>query len=85
MERNFFTHFIVRYGKIFIEVLDEEDLVIRSETTADDIDEWDSLTHIQLIIAIEIFFDIKFTASEIHSYLNVDEMCKAIESKTEHT
>ena len=66
---------------IFREVLDNEDIVLHAETTADDIEEWDSLTHIQLIVAIEKHFKIRFTTAEITSFKNVGEMCEAISKK----
>ena len=67
--------------KIFIEVLDEEVLDIQMKTTADDIDEWDSLNHIQLIVGIERHFKIRFSSSEMQTYSNVGEMIEGIHEK----
>ena len=66
---------------IFIEITDNPSIVLKPETTSDDIEEWDSLTHIQLVVAIEKHFNINFTAEEIGGYNNVGEMCKGIEKK----
>ena len=66
---------------IFIDVLDNAEIKINRETTADDIEEWDSLTHIQLVVAIEKHFKIRFTAAEINSFQNVGEMCVGIHKK----
>ena len=72
-----------QFNSIFCEVLDDEDIVLKEETTAEDIDEWDSLTHIQLIVAIEKHFDVKFKAIEIEQYRNVGDMCKGVAEKLE--
>lgn len=69
---------LVNVEEIFQDVLDNEDIVLTMDTVADDIEEWDSLSHIQLIVAIEKKFKIKFTSKEILSWQNVGEMIEAI-------
>jgi len=66
---------------IFRDVLDNEDILLVDDTTANDVEEWDSLTHIQLIVAIEKHFKIKFTSMEILSWKNVGEMVDCINRK----
>lgn len=63
---------------IFRDILDNETITVSPETTADDIEEWDSLSHIQLIVALEKHFKIKFTTQEITSYKNVGDMAESI-------
>jgi len=63
---------------VFRIVLDNESIVLTPETTANNIDEWDSLTHIQLIVAIEKQFKIKFTSKEMLSWNNVDDIVSCI-------
>jgi len=66
---------------IMQDVFDDESIVIDETSTADDVDGWDSLTHIQLIVAIEKHFKIKFTSKEILSWKDVGEMLEGISSK----
>jgi acyl carrier protein len=72
---------IKKVNAIFIDILDNEAIEINNNTTATDVEEWDSLTHIQLVVAIEKYFKIRFTSSEIQNFKNVGEMCQAIKTK----
>ena len=67
---------------IFRDILDNDEIELSESTVADDIDEWDSLTHIQLVVAIEKEFGIKFTSREILSWNNVGDMIKTIRNKS---
>ncbi len=71
-----------KLNEIFIDVLDlEDEIELTDETSANDIEEWDSLSHIQLIVAIEKAFGIKFTSLEIMKWRNVGEMVNSMEEK----
>lgn len=72
---------LARVQEIFRDILDEESIILTRETTANDVDEWDSLSHIQLIVAIEKSFKIKFSSREILSWKDVGEMVDNINSK----
>lgn len=67
---------------IFRDILDEEQLVLTDNTTAENVDGWDSLSHIQIVVAIEKHFKFRFTSKEILSWANVGEMMNCILSKT---
>lgn len=72
---------IAKVTTIFKDILDDDSIVLNESTTAADVEEWDSLNHIQLIVAIEKQFKIKFTAPEIQGFKNVGDMCNAILKK----
>ena len=63
---------------IFIDVLEDEDIELSYNTTSDDIESWDSLNHIVLIVEIEKEFNFKFKLEEIQSFKNISEMCDII-------
>ena len=75
------TEILKLVNNVFIDVLDNEGIILYDKTTANDIEEWDSLTHIQLVVAIEKHFRVRFTSAEIMSWKNVGEMCQAIEKR----
>ncbi len=66
---------------IFTDVLDNDDIKINETSTANDVEEWDSLTHIQLVVAIEKSFKVKFTTYEIQIWKNVGDMVNSIQAK----
>jgi acyl carrier protein len=65
-------------NEVFRDVFDDEDITVAENTTSDDIDDWDSLEHINLIVATEKKFGIKFTMSEVTGMKNVGEMADII-------
>jgi acyl carrier protein len=67
--------------EIFHDQLDDESILLTPETTAEDVDDWDSLTHIMLVVAVEKHFNVKFTSNEILSWKNVGEMMDCIKGK----
>lgn len=67
--------------EIFRDIFDEDDLVLTADMSAEDIEDWDSLTHMQLIIAIEKKYNIKFTTDEIIAANNVGEFVHILEGK----
>ena len=68
-------------NEIFNDVLDLEDVQLSETTTADDIEEWDSLSHIQLVVATVKHFKVKFTSLEIMRWKYVGEMVDSIQQK----
>lgn len=70
-----------KVNEIFCDELDNEDIVLNDDTTADDVEEWDSLSHVQLIVAVEKAFGIKFTSNEILSWSNVGQLVDSIENR----
>jgi acyl carrier protein len=70
-----------RLTEIFREVLDDDGIVLADETTAHDVEEWDSLAHVRLIIAIEAALNIRFTTQEINAPENVGQLIDLIAAK----
>ena len=66
---------------IFNDVLDLDDIQLSELTSPNDLEEWDSLSHIQLVVAIEKEFKIKFKSSEIISWKNVGSIVNSIQEQ----
>ena len=71
-----------KLNEVFREVFDLDDVVVTRETVADDIEEWDSLEHINLISAVESTFRMKFKMKEVSTMKNVGEMIDIIAERT---
>lgn len=70
-----------KLNEVFRDVFDDEELTVTEATTANDIEDWDSLEHINLMAAVEQEFGIKFTMGQIVSMKNVGEMAAIIMEK----
>lgn len=70
-----------RLESVFQDVLDDENIQLTSSTTADDIDDWDSIEHITLISAVEDEFKMRFTMGEVSGMKNVGEMAEIIQQR----
>lgn len=74
---------LIELTQIFRDVFDDDDLVLTPEMTADNIDGWDSQTHVILIVAAEQRFGIKFRTAELESLKNVGHFAQLIYAKRE--
>ncbi len=66
---------------IFQDVFDDIDLIITDKTSSADIEDWDSLMQIRLVVAIEKHFNIKLNLTDLQHAANVGDMIKLIEAK----
>ncbi len=71
-----------RLNNVFRDVFDDESIVVKPETTSKDIEDWDSLEHINLVVAVEQEFGIKFNMGEVTTMKNVGEMVDIIMTRT---
>lgn len=69
-------------NRIFADVLDLDDVALADNTTAEDIEEWDSLSHIRLVVSIEQHYGFKFTTAEIEALNSVGHLVDRIQAKT---
>lgn len=70
-----------KLNTIFRDVMDNDDIVLEEGSSAEDIEEWDSVAHVQLIEEIEAVLGVKFSAKEMMSWDDVGEFVDAIEEK----
>ena len=73
------TDIMAKLNEIFCDVFDDEDIVLTNETTSDDIEDWDSLEQINLLVAIEKQFNIKVQLADVADLENVGAMIDLVE------
>lgn len=66
---------------IFREVFDDDTIVITRQTTANDIDAWDSLSHMNMVMAVEVQFKIRFALGELPTLKNVGDLADLVQKK----
>ena len=66
---------------VFHEVFDNDDIALSDGMSADDVDEWDSLSHIRLVVAVEEMFSLRFDSSDVVALENVGQFVDLIGSK----
>jgi acyl carrier protein len=71
----------VRLTEVFEDVFDEDSITVTPELSAKDVDGWDSMTHIRLLLTVEKAFKIKFSTSEIGKMENVSDLVKLIKAR----
>jgi acyl carrier protein len=71
-----------RLNEVFQDVFDDEEITVNDQTTANDIEDWDSLEHINLIVAVEKCFGMKFNMGEVNTMKNVGAMVDIILERT---
>lgn len=69
--------------EIFRDVFDDDELIITDETNSDDIEDWDSLEHITLVVMMEKEFSMKFDIKEVNKLENVGGMIDMIWEKSQ--
>ncbi len=68
-------------NEVFQEVFEDDELEVQAQTSARDIDEWDSLMHVNLVLAVESRFDVRFTSTEVAGLKDVGELMALVEKK----
>lgn len=68
-------------NEIFRDIFDDEEIVVTPETNSDTIEDWDSLEHINLVVAIEKAFGLKFSMDEVTGMKDVGEMVEIIKAR----
>ncbi len=72
---------LAELNEVFREVFDDEGIDVGRATSAKDIDEWDSLMHVNLVLAVESRFGVRFTSTEVAGLKDVGELTDLVEKK----
>lgn len=74
-------HIRARLNAVFRDVFDDDAITVIDATTAEEIDAWDSITHVDLLVAVEVAFGIQFSTREATTFSNVGSLVHLIERK----
>ena len=72
---------LTQLNEVFQDVFDDDEIVVARETSAKDIEDWDSLMHVNLVLAVESKFGVRFTSTEVASLKDVGELNDLVEKK----
>jgi acyl carrier protein len=72
---------ISELAETMVDVFDVDDLVVTEQTSADDVEEWDSLSHVRFVVAVERKYGLKFKNAEIESLKTVGDLADLISKK----
>lgn len=70
---------LARLNLVFQDVFDDDELQVDRDTTADDIEDWDSIMHVTLIVNVERTFGVRFPSSRVGKLANVGELVDLVE------
>lgn len=70
---------LIRMQQVFREVFDDDELEVTDDLTADDVEEWDSLTHVTLLVQLEQEFGIRFAAADVNDLKDVGQLRSLVE------
>ncbi len=72
---------LAQLNEVFQDVFDDEEIAVTRETSAKEIDEWDSLMHVNLVLAVESKFGVRFTSTEVAALKDVGDLSDLVEKK----
>lgn len=72
---------IKRVNDIFIELFEDESIVLSEQSDTSEVEAWDSLNHIQVITAVEKYFKIRFELNELLNFQNIGDLCRGVQAK----
>ena len=71
----------IRLKEAFLDVFDDDEIELSRDTTAADVDAWDSLMHVTLVLAIEREFGVRFSSTEVAQLVDIGELVDLVEAK----
>jgi acyl carrier protein len=75
------SEILKQVNKIFVELFDDEGIVLKESSDTSDIEAWDSLNHIQVITAVEKHFRIRFALNDLLNFQNIGDLCRGIQCR----